>query len=1099
MQRRLNLKVFFWTVAVVAACSIGISILHANQVRRHAHVILERGDQAWAKGDFAQALGYFGQYLTLAPGDEDALEKFALALDHTARDPAEHTRVVLRLEDLLMRDGKRQEARYRLVHNLIKLHRYPDAVVHLNALLPQRPDDAELHQLLGQCQAAIGDAAAAAGSLSHAIELDPARIAVYLMLADVQWRGLAQEEEAVKTVDRMVQANSKKAEAYLARGRFAQQRGQLTNASIDVQQAIALAPDDPTVSLAAASWAESQGRVDEARRHLRRALANHPEHVGLINSLANLELRDGRRAETIRILKDGIAKAPDAFELQILLADLLIDDKQLDAAQELIATMVRAGLPPTFPDYLQGRLAVERGQWSKAIELLEKAAIVLGNQTEWSSRVNAMLGRCYAEIGAHDQRLVAWRRAVDHEPNWTAARHGMGAALLALGRLDDALAELEAASKASDASAAVWTALAHAQLQFELRRPQAGRAWAALEQSLAKASQMNGDLVQITLLHAEMLAARGDNLAARKLLQATAETTNSAACWAALADLDARQGRVEAGFKTLDQAERRCGDVVELRLSRVRLLASRGNADDRESLKLLAQKLEALPLESRVNVLRALADAWRQLGEFALAESLWRQIAQLRPADRDSRFLLLEAALGRTDAEAARRLVAELRRLEGDQGALWRFGDAALKIQEAQGSAAKLNLIRADLADLARRRPDWPRIPLLEARIDEIEGKWEQVIENGVKAVELGERQPRFLRRLMQLLLERRLYPQAEQVLFLIEEQAPLPPDLARDAADVAAWQNNAPRARQLAAQLFPSAPRDYRDLLWLAELHERIGEPTQAEAIFRKAVERAEHVPDTWVLLVEHLARFGKHAAAGAVIEQMQKKMPRQRLALTLARCQDAAGDWTRAAAAYALALADHPQDFAILAAAADFHWRADQPVLAATFLERLLDPAAAAPPEVTARARRRLSMCRWAAGNPSEALALVATNRQAMGEQIADRRIVWFLEGQDAARRQPAVQRLQESFTRFPSQAEEELLLVRLDEAGGDAERARERMAQLLRTQESPQWIAWHVRLLLKAEAIDEALTWFTKLERWEPTSPRTRELKDLLLISK
>ena len=57
---------------------------------------------------------------------------------------------------------------------------------------------------------------------------------------------------------------------------------------------------------------------------------------------------------------------------------------------------------------------------------------------------------------------------------------------------------------------------------------------------------------------------------------------------------------------------------------------------------------------------------------------------------------------------------------------------------------------------------------------------------------------------------------------------------------------------------------------------------------------------------------------------------------------------------------------------------------------------------------------------------------------------------------------------------------------------------LANLLAAEESPLLIAWHVRLLLTTDAKEEAILWFAKLERWEPASPRTQELKQLILKS-
>ncbi|MCI0680461.1 MAG: tetratricopeptide repeat protein [Gemmataceae bacterium] len=1093
MQRQLNVRALLWSVGCLAALAVGVSALHGFQLRRNAHHLFERAEQALARNEFKEGLSYLRQYLTLAPGDLAALEQFALTLDKTARDAAEKTRVVLRLEDVLTRDPARHEARERLIHNLIALSRHRDAILHLRLLLPHSARQAELHELLGHCHAAVADPDAAVTALTGAVQLDPQRISSYQALADLLVRQ-SRDDEAGKVMDQMVEANAKNPEAHLARSRLARQRGRWTEAAKDIEQAAALAPDNAEVLLAAAAWAQAQAKSQVARAHLQRALSAHPDNAVVIGALANLELREGRTADATRILREGTKRVPDAHALQVQLADLLIDAKEIDEATRIVAGLPRTGLSPALANYLRARLAIERREWTAATALLEEACAELGMHSDRSSRAHALLGACYEQTGSIEQRVSAWQRAVQSEPDWIAARLGLGLALLAAERPEEAALQLDAVSKAKDAPSAVWAALARAQLQSTRRRSPSIRNWQAVEHALDRAAANAGDAAgraDLTVLRADMLVARGALAEARKLLVDSLLTTKQVVLWAALANLDAHEGRIGQGLRRLDEADKAFGEQPEIRLARVRLHGTRGNAADRAALHALGQGLDRVPHDAKIVLWRVLADAWRLLGEPEAAEQCWRQLAAAQPTDLRSRFALLESTLQRRDLATARALIAELRRLEGEDGSRWRWGEAALQIHEARGTPHDLAKARRQLAQLGRRHRDWPRVPLLEARIDEIEGKWEGVIENYLKAVELGERQPHVVRPLVQLLRERRMFAEVGQTLALCEDSGPLPKDLARHAAEAAAVHGNAPRVRQLLAQLFPTPPRDYRDLIWRAGLHGRLDEPATAEAYLRQAAQLANHVPDSWIALVERLAKTGQREEASAVIGQMEKTMPAGRLPYTLARCWDAAGDPARAAAAYQEALARQPRDVALLAAAADYHWRAERPDLAAPLYERLLDPQTAAPPDVVAPARRQLALCRAAGGHISQALATLDG-----GESVADRRVRSFLEGQAPAQTRQAIQQLQESFARHPSRAEEELLLVQLHLAASDPLRARERLANLLIAEETPLVIAWHVRLLVRTEAVQEAALWFAKLERWEPASPRTQELKQLIL---
>src|SRR5205807_2250124 len=81
-------------------------------------------------------------------------------------------------------------------------------------------------------------------------------------------------------------------------------------------------------------------------------------------------------------------------------------------------------------------------------------------------------------------------------------------------------------------------------------------------------------------------------------------------------------------------------------------------------------------------------------------------------------------------------------------------------------------------AEVARRRPAWSRVPLLEATLAEVSGDAEEAIKGYQAAIDRGERQPGVVRRVVQLLFERRRYVEADQVIRKLPEQAPISGDL---------------------------------------------------------------------------------------------------------------------------------------------------------------------------------------------------------------------------------------------------------------------------------------------------------------------------------
>src|SRR5262249_8183547 len=154
-------------------------------------------------------------------------------------------------------------------------------------------------------------------------------------------------------------------------------------------------------------------------------------------------------------------------------------------------------------------------------------------------------------------------------------------------------------------------------------------------------------------------------------------------------------GRDEA-LRILDeaQAQSKLADRVELRLARLSYLTLPPAETSPEARKKTAEKVCAtlaemekeaakLPKADRPRLLNGLADAHLRLGDSAEAERLWRQIADEQPNNLGIRLVLFDRALLAKAMTAMDRVLAEIRRIEGDNGASWRYGEAARRIQQA--------------------------------------------------------------------------------------------------------------------------------------------------------------------------------------------------------------------------------------------------------------------------------------------------------------------------------------------------------------------------------------------------------------------------------
>jgi tetratricopeptide (TPR) repeat protein len=302
-------------------------------------------------------------------------------------------------------------------------------------------------------------------------------------------------------------------------------------------------------------------------------------------------------------------------------------------------------------------------------------------------------------------------------------------------------------------------------------------------------------------------------------------------------------------------------------------------------------------------------------------------------------------------------------------------------------------------------------------------------------------------------------------------------------------------RALLLARQAVPESARDYRDLLWLAHVLEAAGEPYQAAQVLRTAAVRNPGLPEVWAALVGVLTRSGRPEEAQPTAEEAERKLPPERLALGLARCAEALGNLDQAEEHYQNSLEKDPGDGVLLRAAIEFFRRTDQPRKAEVLLRRLLDPRTQAPPDYAARARRQLAMVLASSGKDPdyrEALALLG-GRGATGENERARAMVLASRPQQ---RPLALRLFEESLKGQPISEDDQFLRAQLCEAAGAHQQARLLLLDLLATNpENPQYLAFHIRGLVRQGDLTAVRFFLDKLERIEPRSARMSELRTLI----
>ncbi len=307
--------------------------------------------------------------------------------------------------------------------------------------------------------------------------------------------------------------------AELARGRELALAGDADGADEAFARAHALAPDEAEPAFALARAEERRGRGRDAARLYRIALAARPAWPLAAVPLARLVVARAQPtlpaaiAEARRILALPRAEHPGHVLLEVVEAELLLDEDRADEAKALLVA-ARVDGAPRVVDLALARAENRIGIALVSLGRSDEAAFAFKRACDlddgWAPP-RANLGALWQRLGRPRQALEQYRRALALDPAHALASFNLGTLLRERGELDAAARAFAAAmaGKPPHPEARVELALVLAErgeearaielLEEELRR---GRPTAATLRNLAKLYARGGRLIEAAaLLH----------------------------------------------------------------------------------------------------------------------------------------------------------------------------------------------------------------------------------------------------------------------------------------------------------------------------------------------------------------------------------------------------------------------------------------------------------------------------------------------------------------------------------------------------------------------------------------------------------------------
>jgi tetratricopeptide (TPR) repeat protein len=1149
-MRTLNVPLLAILLVLAGGAATGIYFLHDWQLHRNAQFLLRLADRYEENDQPGQAVGSLGRYVAMVPDDTAALAR--LGLLQAKRHADAHAYVTL--EQVLRREPARDDIRRELVDVAMRIGRYTDARDHLEQyLLKTNRNDAELLNLLGACQEKLGDSAAAAKQFESAIAAQPEFLESYASLARLFSR-IKEPDRAEKVLEELVENNrdsDRAYRAYLMRAslRYEQMANPMSSAERDelLSQAEADAVtalgqeqeeegDKADGYLLAAELARAQALAhpgdEEARNRARgyitqglESCENGSEEVtkaqpGFYRLLASLEIDDGRRDLAIKALRRGVAKVrspQDKATLQWTLAESLIDDGGLAEARTVIDGLrTEAALAP-FVAYLDARVKLAEEKWQEGVVELERLRPRLADVPELAKQVDFWLGRGYGKLGAEEQELAAYRRAVGADDRWVAAQCMLAGALAKSGRAHDAAEHYRQAMQLAGCPPEVGLELARLQTGETLRQPAPKQDWKEIESLLKAAEQRMPDSVEVGVLQAQAEVARGGWDEARKrLAEITRKHPNDATARLAGIALERLTRNWEEAERLLASAQQQLGDRVGLRLERASLVEARDGAQGVPALLALGDPATGFSADERAQLRIGLARHLQAVGATRQAKELAEQVAADYSDNLAANLLLFDMAAAEQDEPAMTKWLQGIKLSSGpDAPVLALYADAARLVLEVEASKdrmsgtqrAKLQKASDELSEARGQRPSWPRLALLQARIEELRDKPAQAIPWYQQAVDSGAGDEITIR-LIVLLAGQKEYEQAEKLLRRLDEkQADLTPEVAPSAFSALSYRNDFAKALDLAYKAC-AASNDCQHHIWfgriasevvlagrLHDANEQERWLAKAEEAFETAVRLDQHNVDAWLGLLSFYTRTGRTQDVEVATDRARQQLSGTDLHLLLTRYYQSIDDVPTARQELELALTEHPDDAKTLRTAAEFHIMRRELAEARKLFEHLLEPQVKADPQDHTAARQNLALIYLSEGTYGSFLKAIGLAKGNDPNHPDNRRTTAILlarspVGKD---RREAIEILKDLQAKSLLGDADRFLLGQLYWRGRQRDEAMAEMEELLeRSPNNADYVAGYARMLLDDNRLEDAERWIKRLEGLDPQAVRTVELR-------
>ena len=413
----------------------------------------------------------------------------------------------------------------------------PEAITKVDAFAKANTADARAQYLLGHARRAAGDVKGALTAFRAAVEADATFVPAQRLA-----------------------------------GELALKAGELDDAKKTLEALYKLAPGAPVVANALARIEIRQGKPERAAKLLDQVLLLDAERLSgrdksaALLTRARLELDRKQEDGAMASLEEAIRAFPSNLEAVDLLSDRHFASKQFDRALEQFENLESAGVSSPQISIKIAQCHQALGSRPRALKVLEKAQ----EKFATDPTVPTALGDLQITARKNEEARASYQRALEIDPKYTPARLSIANLLVKEAKVQEAIAYLDEALKASPDSALLHVGVAD--LRRELYESSGdAQSLAAAEKGYLEALAIDASQLEARRHLAIVLLEKGDAKAALAQLQTLEARPDFHG------DLDFEFGQVQQVLGKLTEAVARYEKAVA-RYEAPRYLTAAGSA-----------------------------------------------------------------------------------------------------------------------------------------------------------------------------------------------------------------------------------------------------------------------------------------------------------------------------------------------------------------------------------------------------------------------------------------------------------------------------------------------------------------------------------------